>query len=165
MHTCRRSRETLSRFGYKREIPRIHGVDTSSSTLSISSSDSAKNSCRTPETVASCERLAVVPERKKERKQAEQCSKKHLSRDSRHFPMLLSCPPRVYRSSSVIGDWWRSRGIAKDLRYSSCWNNLFSCDAHAMSEHGKDKEGKRNERKRESRHAEPEIRSMTPRET
>lgn len=48
------------------------GTDASSSTSSISPGDGTKDSCHTPETVTSCERLAVafLDERKKENQQA-----------------------------------------------------------------------------------------------
>lgn len=76
----------------------VDGADASSSTSSISLSvDGAKDSCRTPETTTSCERLAVaLPAERREESGAERVQRAS-SRDSRYFPMLLSCPPRVCR--------------------------------------------------------------------
>lgn len=65
---CRNVKHFLVSAVNGKKYTKIHGVDTSSSMLSISLSDRAKDSCRTPETVASCERKNL---RKRERKQAE----------------------------------------------------------------------------------------------
>lgn len=67
-------------------------VDASSSTSSILSCHGAKDSCRTPETVTSCERLAVARGRKKERKkESEQTERVRVVNVTRVTRAISQC--------------------------------------------------------------------------
>lgn len=99
------SRDATSFRAYINEA-KPENVDASSSTSSISSCDGAKDSCRAPETVTSCERLAVAPkERKKESEQTERVRVVSVTRVTRAISQC--CCPVLFaftEPSSVIAD-------------------------------------------------------------
>lgn len=121
---------------------RIHSDDTSSSMLSISLSDRVKDSCRTPETVASCERLAG--ERRKESKPNE-CSKRAvawLAQFSNVVVLSSSRLPTFFRQWGFDGV--RTRGIAKICDIPHAGIIYFLATERGAQE-------KERERKRESK--------------
>lgn len=166
-HACRRSRETLSRFGRKQEIREYTAsIRLRHNVVDLVERQREGQLSRHRKRWHLADDSRLFPGRKKERKQAEGERSKRPSRDSRHFPMLLSCPPRVYRPSSVVGD---STAFEREELQRSAkiffGAEIICFPAMLVRWLSAKRRRKKGERKRESRHAGPEIRSMTPRET